>query len=344
VSTKAWADPFLSWPVLGCALLGVVSSGCSQSKTEPAAVATSTASVVTQKVDVIVDGLVGPTQFVQLDGNRLLVAQLNGDENASTGQILEVDLKTGMKTVLLERLDKPTGVVFHEGAIWVMTRDNLLRASWDGTGKPRAVAKLLPPLPNNGRSEGTLTIMADDRIAFETTGAIADDLVVADSGRLWAYDAGDGSSKRLATGLKNAYAHVVLPDGRLIVSEIGDNIENPPVEELNIVEITDGVSLSTPNYGWPQCAGDETCSGVVPPIATFPAKATPAGLALSEDSLTAYVSLLVTGQVVAVSVADGKQREIAHDLDLPLHVLLADDGRLLVGEHGAGRIISIKPD
>jgi glucose/arabinose dehydrogenase len=290
----------------------------------------------------VVSGLSGPTQFQLLDGNRLLIAQLNGDENAKTGQVLIVDRTSGAKTILLRDLDKPTGVLFNTGALWVMTRDNLQRADWDGMGTPGPLQPVLESLPNNGRSEGTLTVVADDRIAFETTGNIVGGKVVNQSGRLWAYDPVAKSSAVIAVGVKNAYAHAVLPDGQLLVTEIGDNIESAPVEELNIVEQADPGTPSV-DLGWPDCPGDKTCDGIVSPIATFAPKVTPAGLALSADGLTAYVTLLTTGELVAVNVADGQQQVIASGLELPLHVVMGDDGLLLVGEHATGQIVSIKP-
>jgi glucose/arabinose dehydrogenase len=323
--------PFRQIAAFLCVLMFVTS--CTAAKTVKSAKHATT---------VVVRGLNGPTQFQQLDGNRLLIAQLNGDENAKTGQVLVVDRVSGAKTVLLSDLDKPTGVLFHSGALWVMTRDNLQRADWDGIGIPGPIEAVLQPLPNNGRSEGTLTVMADDRIAYETTGNIIAGQVVASSGRLWAYDPAMHQSSILAIGAKNAYAHAVLPDGQLVIAEIGDNIENPPVEELNIIPIAD-VGQTSVNLGWPECPGDKTCGGVVTPLATFPPKATPAGVALSADGLIAYVSLLTRGELVAVNVVDGSQRVVVSELELPLHVVMGDDGQLLVGEHGTGRIVSINP-
>jgi glucose/arabinose dehydrogenase len=316
--------------LLGSLLAVVLMMGCSNpSQAEP---------------EVVVDGLNGPTQFAVLDDGRFLIAQLNGEEEGKTGEVIVVDPATDQQTVLLSQLDKPTGVLNHQGALWVMTRRGLIRAEWDGQGKVGTVETIIDNLPYNGRSEGTLTLLSDERIAYETSGAIEGSGVVDGSGRMWAYDTATKKSSVIATGLKNAYAHVLLPDGRLVVTEIGDNIVGAPVEELNVLDLT-GIDLSVTvsEFGWPDCPGDKQCGGVTAPLALFDPKATPAGIALAADGLSLYVTLLTTGQLVAVPVGGGAQRIVSTDLELPLHAALSNDGRILVGEHGAGRIVAISP-
>jgi glucose/arabinose dehydrogenase len=298
--------------------------------------AQSSLSSATPKVEVVADGLNGPTQFVLLDDGRLLVAQLNGDEEDKAGQVVLVDPTTKTTRVLLSGLDKPTGVSSHQGAVWVMVKRGLIRAIWDGKTDVGPIETVLKDLPYNGRSEGTLTVLGDERLAYETSGNDESGDVLAGSGRLWAYDTGTKQSTAIAVGLKNAYAHVLLPDGRLAVTEIGDNIADAPLEEINVVDLT----VKEPSYGWPDCPAPKQCPQVVNPLVTFPPKATPGGITLSQDGLTLYVTLLTTGQLVAVPVGGGAQRVVTEDLVLPLHVVTGNDGRILVGEHGAGRIVA----
>jgi hypothetical protein len=158
----------------------------------------------------------------------LLVAQLAGEEGASTGEILSLDVATGQRTVLLNGLDKPTGVLWRAGELWVMERRALIRSAWRGRGGevgPREV--VLNELPFNGRSEGTLTPLPDGRFLYETSGTLDGDRAQEGSGTLWIFDPKTEESRVLATGAKNAYAHALLADGRIVTTEIGDNVTDP---------------------------------------------------------------------------------------------------------------------
>jgi glucose/arabinose dehydrogenase len=95
-----------------------------------------------------------PTQFTIVN-DTLYVAQLNGGENEKAGQIVRIDLADGRRTILAEQLDKPTGVAILNDTLWIATRDAILRRSLDGASELETV---LADLPNNGRSNGTLTV------------------------------------------------------------------------------------------------------------------------------------------------------------------------------------------
>ena len=295
---------------------------------------------------VVVDGLEGPTQITDGPEGRLLVAQLNGPEGQPVGQVLEVDLDSGEQRVLLEGLETPTGVLWLDGRLWVMERRSLSSAEWDGDRDPAPREVVLDDLPFNGRSEGTLTALPDGRILYETSGSLNTEGVLGGSGALWALDPSTGESEPFATGLKNAYAHAVRADGSVLVTEIGDNIADPPPDELHLFEPAgDGAA---PDGGWPDCPPPRQCPDVTGPAATFPAGDTPTGVAAVGDR--AVVALFVAGALVEVDVAawapgDGPvaTTTVLEGLDGPHTVLARDDGELWVSEHGAGRVVSYRP-
>jgi hypothetical protein len=120
-----------------------------------------------------------------------------------------VDLATGTRRVLLGGLDKPTAVARSDGVLWIMIRRGLLRSDWATAGADASQPEVvLEDLAFNGRSEGTLTVLRDGRILYETTGTIDGDLVAAGSGILWVYDPATNQSEPIGLGLKNAYSHV----------------------------------------------------------------------------------------------------------------------------------------
>jgi glucose/arabinose dehydrogenase len=292
---------------------------------------------------VVADGFSGPTQIAFGPDGMLVVAQLNGEENAVTGQVIAFDPKTKAKRVVLDHLDKPTGVLWNDGVLWVMVRHGLVKAPWpDQTAAVGPVETVLDNLPFNGRSEGTLTPVDGGAFLYETTGMLAGDVPQDGSGMLWRFDPRDNSSRIIATGAKNAYAHQLLRDGRVVTTEIGDNIANAPLEEVNIVALD-----RTSDLGWPRCAGDQHCAGVADPIALFPKSSTPTGIAVVNNDL--YVSLFVTGQLMRVpvpataSAPRAEPVEVLSGLKGPHTVLAMPDGSLWISEHLANRIVSITP-
>lgn len=298
----------------------------------------------------VVDGLRGPTQFDVLPDGRLLVAQLNGSENESAGQIVVVDPQAAgtEPEVWFSDLDKPTGVAVVDGEVWVMERRRLLRGSIGGG----ELATVFDDLPYNGRSEGTLTATADGRMLYNTSGRKSGGVVQTGSGELLAVNPLTLEVETLARGFKHAYARVFASDGTLWQTEMTDGTFDGAAapDGLMIVRAGD-------DFGWPRCVGDrrpvaefggtEMLCDVLPrPHALFAAGATPTSVAIAPwDDNVILVALWNEGRVVAVP-ADSTDQPVEPMFDLltgiehPQH-LLAVGEVLYVGDFGGGRILQI---
>ena len=277
----------------------------------------------------------GPTQFV-IDGDSLWVAELNGGENAEVGRVLRVNLATREETIVLENLDKPTGIAILDGDLYVATRNKLLKYSGE------TLTTVLDDLPNNGRSNGTLTVSPDGEILYETSGNRRS----ADSAKLWAYDPTTNATREIATGFKGAYAHVYDDAGRLWSTEVADGSiggETLP-DEVNLV-------IEGGEYGWPRCYGRELagpdCENVRPAVLTFAPRSTPTGIAVSPFSAdTLLVALWVTGDVVRIPVrvagdgAIGIAEPFITGMQNPQHIVVADDA-VYISEYATGKIWQI---
>lgn len=289
-----------------------------------------------------VTGLVGPTQMIAGPDGRLWVAQLGGPENAGDGQVVAADPRSGEVEVLLDGLDKPTGIAWLDGSLWIATPTRLLRADGQPPGSPRAV---LEDLPNNGRSQGTLTVTPDGWLLYETSGRERDGAAVDGSDALWRLDPQQPDRPRqVASGLKNAYAHVHDADGQLWTTEVAEPIGGVVApDEVNLVE--DGG-----DYGWPACLGDRTpvssfggdeqrCEATARPHATFEPGATPTSIVVSPfDDAQLIVALWTTDRIVTVPIRDGRRSEpLLTGFEHPQH-LLVDGGALLVADHTTGTI------
>jgi len=298
-------------------------------------------------IAVVIDDLQGPTQLSVAPDGSYLLAQLAGTENEGSGQVVQIDPDSGAQIVLFDGLDKPTGVAVRGDEVWVMESDQLSRGPRSG-GELTLVAE---DLPNNGRSEGTLTITPDGDVLYNTSGRKRGANVVPDSGRLWTVG-DDGESVELASGFKNAYAHTFDADGVLWTTEIGDGRfdDLPPLDEL--VAVQPGI-----DHGWPVCVGDnravleldgsdEICAASPRSHATFPAQATPTSVVVSPfDPDHLLVALWVTGEVVAVPRVASAEPHVPEvflsGLNGPQHLVALDDQLLLV-EFGANRILSVE--
>jgi glucose/arabinose dehydrogenase len=297
----------------------------------------------------VVTGLRGPTQMINGPDGRLWVAQLNGGENAGTGQIVAVDMVSGAQEVLVDGLTKPTGLAVTAGALWIAAGADILRLPLDAALQPDTPETVLADLPTNGRSNGTLTLTPDGRILFETSGRRQGNGALAGSGQLWALDPADPTAPTsLATGLKGAYAHAYDSAGVLWTTEIGDDPVNgqAPPDEINRVE-------AGGDYGWPGCYGlrepalnyggtTELCAATLPPVALLPPRSTPTGIVESPwEPGVLLVTLWQQGEVVRVDPAAATEgvaampEVILSGLGQPQHLLLTADG-LLLSDHASG--------
>lgn len=299
------------------------------------------------EVEVVVEGLQGPTQFIVMAEGDYLVAEINGGENDGDGRVVRVDGE-GNRSVVLAGLDKPTGIALVGDELWVMERSRLTRGPLDGE---RTV--VADELPNNGRSEGTLTVLPDGRVLFDTSGSKRGSTVVDGSGRLFTVDSSDDAALpvELASGFKHAYAHAVDEDGTLWTTEMTDGRfdDRPGVDE--IVAVVPGE-----DHGWPKCVGDNRavtefggtaarCAEVPPSQAVFAPSATPTGLTVSpfaDDTL--WVALWNERRVVAIdadpSVRPSPVTDVLTGLDRPQH-LVATSNEVFLSDFGAGTMLRI---
>jgi len=304
---------------------------------------------------VVVEGLLGPTQMILGPDLRLWVAQLVGNENAGTGQVIAVDLATGEQTLLLDQLLKPVGIAVVDNALWIAAKNSLLRVPLSRTGTLGGIEPVVTDLPFNGRSIGTLTVTPDEHLLYETSGARQGNAAAPGSGSLWDLDPADPTNPRLlASGLKGAYAHTFDQAGRLWTTEIGDDPVNgaAPPDELNLV-------VEGADFGWPQCFGNqeaatnyagttEICAAKRAPVATFPPQSTPTSVVASPwEADTLLVALWLQGVIVRVPIAvegdnaTGTAEPWISGLRNPQHLLVLADGTLLISDFSAGKIYRI---
>ncbi len=348
--------------LLACLIWAVIAAGCVPAGV-PARQATGAGSLRLPPgygADVAVEGLQAPTQMTRGPQGRLWVAQMAGDENAGTGQVMVIDVESGERNVVVEGLLKPTGIALLDGDLWIATKRELLRASLelvDEEGVAGSVEAVLSDLPFDGRSNGTLTITPERMLVFETSGARFGGEPTAGSATLWRLDpAKPEEPEALATGLKSAYGHAFDAAGRLWVTEIGADLVNgvAPPDELNL-------AAAGADFGWPQCYAAQQpalnyggtqvrCLGTRSPVALFAPHAAPTSVVASPwEPDTLLVALRGKGEIArvrAVYAGDNAQGEVetfVSGLIRPQHLLAWDEDSLLVSDQATGRVYRIYP-
>ncbi|MBX3080812.1 MAG: PQQ-dependent sugar dehydrogenase [Anaerolineae bacterium] len=294
-------------------------------------------------VSVLYSGLTQPTHAAFAPDGTLYVTQLNGDENAGLGQVLRLH-EGQTPEVVIDKLNKPTGLTWADGALYIVAREFVLatRPNTDGSFPPPQ--RVTEALPFNGRSNGQIFTGPDGALYFQSTGNENDP---ENSGLILTAKAGEAPLKveRAARGLKNAYALAWNPvTGQLYTTDIGDgNIAGygQPPEELNVVH-------RGSNFGWPRCYGNQLenaqfggervyCSDTDVPLAMFPARSTPSGLAFFDGKL--IVALYGLQKLVSVDPNSGAVGEFASGFKHPVALTVTPDRQaMLVVDIDAGII------
>ncbi len=224
-------------------------------------------------------GLHQPTAMAYGPDNKLYVTQLNGGEDDRKGQVVVLDGPNATPRVLLDGLDKLTGIAWRKDELWLVAKRNILETKGTSTAlaPPTTVVK---DLPFNGRSNGQIDLLPDDRLLFESSGNGS-----PDSAMLLTLKPGETTPRIYAKGFKGAYAHASdINSGAVWSTEINDDLlaGAVPPEELN--QISEGK-----DYGWPHCFAAQqpapehggskaSCKATELPIALFEPHATPTGL------------------------------------------------------------------
>jgi len=302
---------------------------------------------------VFASGFSGPTQMEFASEGQLVVAELNGAENDERGRVLLVDLVDPTNRVVLQaELDKPTGVAVTGDTLWIMLRNELVRT----TLEPNApLIEVTGELPFNGRSQGTLTVTADDQLIFNTSGRKRGAERTAGSGAIFVIENAStdpSEPTEFATGFKHAYAHVTDETGQLWSVEMTDGNFDELRASDELVAVNEG-----DDAGWPFCVENNrpvaefggttnSCASVPSSHALFGAGATPTSFVIAPwDPDVFLVALWLRGEVVEIPRAAPPSSPHAAtvftaSVESPQHLLI-DGDRVLLSDHASGQIFAI---
>lgn len=311
------------------------------------------------KVQLFRDNLNSPTALVFGEQGELYVGVNNGlYPTKPVGEIYRLRDQDGdgwaeELTVFAQELDRPVGLAFRQGALYLSQRGSVVRMQdTDENGQADALERLIWELPAYGlHHNGGITFGPDGLLYFalgsSTNNGPEENPLNATILRAHP----DGSNLQIfASGLRNVYDLTFDAHGTLFATDNGcdpPECEDAP-EELN--QIVEGAT-----YGYPDYVGSPPAeSGTLGPLLTFPTHTSANGLLVYEGSMfpewqgdimiALFGSYLpgfteVGRQLVRVALTpQASYVPFVRGLNRPLDLTVAPDGSIFVADFGAGRI------
>lgn len=327
------------------------------------------------------------TKFADVAGVRMMALGPDGAVYASVpgrNAIVRLEDANGdgvaeRQTDAVDGLDRPSGLAFHDGMLYVANTGGVVRVKLGADGRATGAPEQLNRYSSGGGHwTRTITFGADGRM-YVAIGSSCNLCKESSPERaaVMQYDANGGGGRVYSSGLRNAVGMAVQPGtGALWVTQNErDNLEpqheNLPPDELNILR--DGG-----DYGWPYCWGDRQpnpeyndrsrCAATIPPALDLQAHSAPLGIAFLDratrlpadyraDALVAFHgswnrSEPTGAKVVRVHVRSGApasyedfitgwQRSNGSRWGRPVDVLVYRDGSVLVSDDAAGVIYRV---
>ena len=283
--------------------------------------------------------------------------------------------------VAVSRLNRPHGLAFHGGFLYIANTDGVVRAKIGSDGTATGSPERVNSFSGGGGHWSRSIVFGPDSGMYVTIGSTCNMCVerTPDRAAVMRFNE-DGSNGRVySSGLRNAVGIAVNPRTNQIwvTQNERDNIEpdheNLPPEEINILQ--DGG-----NYGWPFCYGNRVpspdrefhdparCEKTIPPALEMQAHSAPLGITFLDratqfpadwrgDALVAFHgswnrSDPTGAKVVRIHVRDG--RPVSYDDFItgwqgpngrrwgrPVDVMVHADGSLLISDDAAGAIYRV---
>lgn len=320
------------------------------------------------KMEIFAQGLGTPRDLEFSPGGVLLVSI------PSQGKVLAI--RDGSTKEILGNLERPHGLAFYKGKLFVAEETRIVRYNWDENNLQADRDKILFDLPMGGRHFTRTIAFNKDGQMFVSIGSTCDvcfeehpwhgTVIVSNS---------EGRDPRVfAKGLRNAVFIAIHPQtNELWGTEMGrDFLGNDlPPDEVNVIK-------EGKDYGWPVCYGDKVydekfgqrspsyCENTESPIFEIAAHSAPLGLAFIDseqfprewqgDLLVAYHgswnrSTPIGYKVVQLEIENGRVvRESdfltgflknAEVLGRPVDLIFDKEGNLFVSDDGKGVIFKV---
>ena len=328
-------------------------------------------------------------EFAKVAGVRFMAVGPDGAVYASrpgAGEVVRlVDAdrngQAESQTVVVSGLNRPHGLAFHGGYLYVANTDGVVRVRLGPNGEASGAPQRLNTYSGGGGHWSRSIAFGADSAMYVAIGSSCNMCVekAPDRAAVMRYDENGGNGRVYSSGLRNAVGIAMHPVTKQIwvTQNERDNIEpeheNLPPEEINILQ--DGG-----DYGWPYCYGNRIpspdrefhdparCERTIPPALEMQAHSAPLGIAFLDratmfpadwqgDAVVAFHgswnrSDPTGAKVVRIRIRDGKpvsyedfitgwQGPNGRRWGRPVDVLVHTDGSLLISDDAAGAIYRV---
>jgi glucose/arabinose dehydrogenase len=188
---------------------------------------------------------------------------------------------------VLDNLNAPHGMAFHNGKLYVAEINAVRRYDWDESQLRASNGQKIADLPGSGGGHSTRTLLFANAKMYVSAGSSCNVCVEDDKRRAAVMEFNDegGGERIFASGLRNAVGLAVnSKTGTIWVTDngrdwLGDNL---PPDEINDLGTSGG------SFGWPYCYGnrvldrsqskDYDCSKTIAPKVEIQAHSAPLNL------------------------------------------------------------------
>ena len=283
------------------------------------------------------------------------------------------------KSVAVSGLNRPHGMAFHNGWMYIANTDGIVRVKLDANGVPSGAPEVLNHFSGGGAHSTRSIVFGPDGKMYVSIGSTCNLCVETDSMRaaIIQYDANGANGKVYARGLRNAVGIAFNPaTGELWASQnerddLSPSHEDLPPEEINIIH-------AGGDYGWPYCYGNRIpnpeyhnaarCASTIAPALEMQAHSAPLSMAFlagatalpsdyAGDAVVAFHgswdrSVPTGAKVVRIHISNGKpvsyddlvtgwQRPDGGRWGRPVDTIVAKDGSLLISDDASGEIVRV---
>ncbi|ANE42939.1 PQQ-dependent sugar dehydrogenase [Deinococcus puniceus] len=329
------------------------------------------------RVNLFAEGFKQPRFMAVAPGGDVFVS----DQGAGTVTVLadaNRDGKADGKTVFASGLNRPHGLAFHGGFLYVANTDGVVRFKYmPGDVKASGAAQKVVDLPGGGGHSTRTVEFGPDGKMYVSVGSTCNVCEENDPRRaaIWVYDAEGKNGKLFASGLRNAVG-LEWNGGTLYATNNGRDQLGDDIPPEGFYRVQAGGF-----YGWPYCfttqAGKaqvwdrdfgrknaSTCANATPAFALTTAHSAPLGLAFYTGNTfpTAYRGMMFSAlhgswnrsqksgyKVIMIDPKTGKTTDFLTGflsgqrvLGRPVDLVVAADGAMLLTDDGAGKVWRIQ--